>query len=487
VFATGNAISVIAGLWKVIVPAAGTVQASLDAIDAWLTAHLGGAAAHRHSAKDVDYTPHGFVASSTVQAAVDELVDDLSSTAAANAGMSRVGAAGVAGMPVALGPGTAATQLASLLTALNAHLNATQGAHPAVAVATTPFAYLGSQNLQAVLQELVTALAATTGSTRIGGDAIIASPHGLPAGTVAGQMGTLLNVLNGIVLMFAGPTGSTQVGGNPIPGIPDAIPAGSVASQLAALLVLLNAHLNTVTNAHAASAIAVSAPGQLLATTVLDALSEVVAGFAKDHFRTVDGFAGDHKTIHQPTLGSGHVVLWSADPVGIPAMHFEVGADSSSVWFTLNARWSGSGWQRDISAPSAGFRFSCTDFAFLYDASFAINFASWGSSWTLPMGSNLNSALQASGVISERGRISIYGNNSASVAHSVQCGASATFRSRFPAAPSSITLFPIDTSVGFGGTPQVSNVDLDGFNFSTVQLVAANGSCNWIGAYSALA
>jgi hypothetical protein len=84
VFATGNAISVIAGLWKVIVPAAGTVQASLDAIDAWLTAHLGGAAAHRHNAKDVDYTPHGFVASSTVQAAVDELVDDLSSTAAAS-------------------------------------------------------------------------------------------------------------------------------------------------------------------------------------------------------------------------------------------------------------------------------------------------------------------------------------------------------------------------------------------------------------------
>ena len=75
-FAAGDAVRVTSGIRTAIAPAVDTVQAALDSVDLLLAGHLGGTA-HRHPAGHIDYVPHGFVGAGTVQAAIDELVDDL--------------------------------------------------------------------------------------------------------------------------------------------------------------------------------------------------------------------------------------------------------------------------------------------------------------------------------------------------------------------------------------------------------------------------
>ncbi len=454
VFATGNAISIIAGLWKVIVPVAGTVQAALDAIDAWLAAHIGGAAGHRHTATDVDYPPHGFLASSTVGAAMNELVDDLSSVATANPGASRVGAAAVAGSPLALGAGNVGLQIAAILATLNAHLSATQGAHKASAISVTPFSFLLSTSVQAILQELVNAL--------------------LSQGT-------------------SGPTGASHIGAGAIAGQPNALNASDVGTQLAAILAFLNNHIKNPTGAHAASAISVATPGGgLNATDVNAALLEIVGAFAMDHFRSVDANPGEHRTIHQPALGasSAHVVLWDANPVGIPGSHLEVGADNLSIYFTLNAHWNGSAWQRyDTGYFSGGFRFSRMDFAILQDYTGAQTFTTWSSTWTLPAynGTSPNAAFQTTGVIHDIGRVTISETNTSTASHVLSISAAANFRVRFPATPSSITL---STDIQNDVTPSAVVIFMasqDGFTATSSPTVPAGGNAWWIGTYNATA
>lgn len=100
-----------------------TVQAALDEIDAELGGHFTGVA-RRHPTAHIDYTPHGFVASATVRAALDELIDDPTTAVAGDPGAKRVGADVVAGAPNALPAGTVDGQLPQLLAWLNAHLSA---------------------------------------------------------------------------------------------------------------------------------------------------------------------------------------------------------------------------------------------------------------------------------------------------------------------------------------------------------------------------
>ncbi|MFI5302769.1 MAG: hypothetical protein ACHREM_32160, partial [Polyangiales bacterium] len=192
------AVAVTSGLWTAITKAARTAQNAFDSIDSLLSGHFG-ATGVRHRAKDVDYPPHGFVASNTVGAALDEIVDDLTSTTAGSAGAARVGSDAIAGMPKALIAGTVRAQLAALLGWWNDHVGAATGAHAASAIAATPFAFVASKSVQAQLQELVADLqsAATgQGAALVGSEALGGAPRAVTGTKLRDQLVGLLTQLN---------------------------------------------------------------------------------------------------------------------------------------------------------------------------------------------------------------------------------------------------------------------------------------------------
>jgi len=198
IFAEGDAVAVESGTWNVLQPLLGTVQSSLDEVDAELTDHFTGAA-RRHPASAIDFIPHAFVAAVTVQAALVELLDKLLATTAGDPGAKRVGADAVTGTPNALGPGTVDSQLSQLLAWLNAHVAAITGAHNASAIAALPHAHITSTNVQAQLQEIVADLESTLpslGTAQVGSGAISGSPYTLANGTARSQLTSLLSSLN---------------------------------------------------------------------------------------------------------------------------------------------------------------------------------------------------------------------------------------------------------------------------------------------------
>ncbi len=197
VFAQSTAVAVVAGLWTAISKAAGTVQKAFDSIDALLGGHFG-ATANRHRAQDVDYAPHGFIASSTVKSALDELVDDLSSQAT-TPGAARVATKAIPGVPNALPASTVDTHLAAILGWLNGHLGAASAAHAATAIAAMPFAFLATKNVQSQLQELVADLqsaAAAQGAALIGSQALGGAPRAVAATGLRDQLVAILTHVN---------------------------------------------------------------------------------------------------------------------------------------------------------------------------------------------------------------------------------------------------------------------------------------------------
>jgi len=450
IFARGDSVAVESGTWDVLSPSSATVQATLDAVDAELAGHFSGAA-RRHEASAVDYAPHGFVGATTVQEAMDEVVDKLSSAAAGSPGASRVGADAVPGTPNLLPAGTVDAQLSSLLGFLNAHQGAATGAHHASAIGATPHSYVSSTSVQAQLQEVVTRLGETTagnpGAARVGGDALAGAPHSLPASSLRQQVATLLGYLNGHLIQAAG--------------------------------------------AHAASAVSVADTGNLLtSSTVEAALSEILAAFSGGHYRSNETAAGQHKAILQPRLGTGRVLLLDALGVGGAAARLRLYADGDSVWFTLNASWNGSAWARDTTGQaSGGFRLSRNEAEFLHDSSTGVTFTAWTRTWRLPMNSTTShTSFEVAGSVREVGRLGMEFCNSDTVAHDLLVGGgSVTFRSRFPTAPSSITLTPYATSGNFAGNPTIMVPDRDGFAFYSYQSVAALTASYWFGSYTAVA
>ncbi|WP_426747448.1 hypothetical protein VZQ01_08225 [Myxococcus faecalis] len=450
IFARGTSVAVESGTWDVLSPSADTVQSTLDEVDAELAGHFSGVA-RRHGASAVDYMPHGFLSSTTVQEAVDEVVDKLSSATAGTPGASRVGADAVPGTPNLLPAGTVDAQLSSLLGFLNTHQGAATGAHHASAVGATPHGYVSGTSVQAQLQEVVTRLGETTanspGSSRVGGDALAGTPH--------------------------------------------ALPASSLRQQVAALLGFLNGHITQSADGHAASAVSVADAGNLLtAGTVEAALAEVLAAFSGGHFRGNEEAAGQHKAIVQPVLGAGRVLLLDAQGAGGAAARLRLYADSDSVWFTLNAAWNGSAWARDTTgAAAAGFRLSRNEAEFLHDASLTATFASWTRTLRLPLSSTAsNTSFELAGSVREVGRLGLQFSNSDTAAHdSLSGGGSVTFRSRFPTAPSSITLSPYAFAGSFVGNPTVMVPDRDGFAFYTHQTLPGLASTYWFGSYTAVA
>ena len=198
IFAEADSIAVVRGAWSTLQPLLGTVQSSLDEVDAELSAHFSGVG-RRHPASDVDLAPHSFLSSNTVQAALHELLDRLTSTAVDDPGAKRIGADAVVGTPHALSPSTIDHQLSQLLGWLNQHLGALTGAHKASSIAAQPHNHLSATNVQAQLQELVASLSATVaarGASLIGSAELAGEPRSLGANTVQGQLSALLALLN---------------------------------------------------------------------------------------------------------------------------------------------------------------------------------------------------------------------------------------------------------------------------------------------------
>jgi hypothetical protein len=233
VFARASAVQVDPGLWKTLAPAAPHAQAALDAADGVLSDHLGGTA-RRHPAEAIDFTPHVFLASKNVGAALAELVDSLVAVAG-TPGAARIGMDGLPGAPAALQPGSVRTQLAQLLAALNAHLGAAAGAHAASAIGAAPFGPVTATSVQAQLQQLLTVLAAASGAALVGGDAVAGKPYALTAGT-------LLNQLVADLAALTAGLGAAKIGNVDLGGAPYHVGAGNLHDQLTWITGGLNGH-----------------------------------------------------------------------------------------------------------------------------------------------------------------------------------------------------------------------------------------------------
>jgi hypothetical protein len=447
IFAQGTSVAVLTGLWSILQPAAATAQAAFDEVDAELKQHFDGTG-RRHAAAAITSSARGFVAATTVQGAINELVDDLSSSTSGAAGAGVVGADAVAGTPNALASGTVDAQLASLLGFLNAHQGAVTGAHNASAIAAQPHGFISGTNVQAQLQELLTDLAATT----------------------------------------AGQAGSQRIGSEALGGSPNALPQGAVKDQLASLLGFLNVHLTQYTDAHDAVNISVSDySGMLNAVNVEDALNEIAGGFQVDHFLPSATDGGQHKTIRQPNFGGSKALLWDALGTGGAGSRFRVYADGSTIWFTANAYWDGSAWNRDNTGyGSGGIRFSGYDFEAFHQPAGTGTFASFERRWRLPMSASTNSAFEMVGPVGETGRLGCAWHNSGAASGTVASGGSCTFRNRFPATPSSIT-FSVNYYTVANTEPTLVAATRDGFGYFGYRTLNAGQWAYWMGTYIATA
>lgn len=449
IFAQGDAVEIVSGAWNILQPAVNTVQAALDEVDSEFNAHFT-ASGRRHTAANIDYQSHGFVSASNLQAAVDELIDDLSSGASGSAGASRVGADAVTGTPHALPAGNVDGQLSGLLGWLNSHLGAVSGAHNASAIAAQSHNHITGASVQAQLQEIVDDLQSQSSSL-----------------------------------------GAAQVGNAAVSGSPNSLSAGTVREQLTALLADINNHQNDTTDAHDASAISVAdSGGNLSANNVESALAEILDAFEDDHFRGNEGNAGYHRVIRQPDLGSGMVLLWDSRGAGGGHGRLRVYADLGTIWFILNAAYDNDAdvWVKDqTSSYSGGFKFSRNEFELMHDHGFNATFTGWERTWTLPMSSTSNSNFETSGSIQENGRLGFEATNTYSATRTTAFGGAVTFRSRFPAAPSSITLAEDTSSSSWSGTPTVYETDRDGFAYFSYQSLSANSTGYWFGRYTAIA
>jgi hypothetical protein len=448
IFAQGNSVAVTTGTWSILQPLAATVQAAFDETDAELRDHFT-AVARRHAASAIDSPPHSFIGSSNVQAALNEIADDLTTGAVGSSGATRVGVDATAGAPNALAAGTVKSQLAALLGFLNTHVGATSGAHHASAIGATAHNNIAATNVQAQLQEIVTDLIATG----------VSSP------------------------------GAGLVGVDAIAGAPTAIAAGTLRAALVSLLGGLNGHVNQASGAHAASAISVLDTGNNLnAVNVETSLAEIVDALEGDHFRGNESNPGQHRTIRQPPLGGSKALILDSNAAGTAATRLRIYADTDSVWLTLNASWNGSAWARDASSTfCGGIRFARYAVEFLHEDSFAATFTTWTRRWLLPMSSTVNSAFEIAGSVREVGRLGLEWTNTFNGTRTCAGGGGVTFRNRFPAAPSSITLSVNSSSSGFSGTPSTGYADRDGFGFFSFQSLAAAATAYWFGSYTAIA
>ncbi len=197
-FAQGNAVATVSGLWKAISKTASTAQAAFDSVDALLAQHLD-LAAVVHKAENVSYGPYKFLSGNNVQTNLTRLIDALTAIAPEGAGASRIGARVAMGIPRTLNMGTVESQLLQLLGWINEHLGAAANAHNASAIAAAAHGFVAATSVQAQLQEIAADLASAAvgqGASLLGSQALGGSPRAVPQTKLRDQLLALLNHLN---------------------------------------------------------------------------------------------------------------------------------------------------------------------------------------------------------------------------------------------------------------------------------------------------
>ena len=136
----------------------GSSSLQLSQLLSFINDHLNDSA-DAHDASAISADTHNHIAGTTVQAQLEEIVDDLESQTGGSAGASRVGADAVSGSPNSLAAGTVDSQLSELLTDINNHQNDSSGAHPASAISVADSGgNLNASNVETALSEILNAL-----------------------------------------------------------------------------------------------------------------------------------------------------------------------------------------------------------------------------------------------------------------------------------------------------------------------------------------
>lgn len=121
------------------------------------------------------------IVGATIDAVLEEIVTDIAqNTASGNDGAGRVGSGGRTAAPLSLAQGSVGSQLAELLTHIADHLNDAVGAHASTAISGAIAATwadgtgIVGTTVDAIEEEIVTDLAASTGARKIGTEASFA-------------------------------------------------------------------------------------------------------------------------------------------------------------------------------------------------------------------------------------------------------------------------------------------------------------------------
>jgi hypothetical protein len=197
-FAQGNAVATVSGLWKAISKTASTAQTAFDSIDAILAQHLDPKGVG-HKADAISYGPYKFLAGTNVAAVLTGLLDALTTAVPEGAGASKIGARLSFAIPKALSAGTVESQLILLQGWINEHLGAVANAHNASAIAATAHNFIAATSVQAQLQEIASDLASAAvgqGAALLGSQALGGSPRAVSQVKLRDQLVALLNHLN---------------------------------------------------------------------------------------------------------------------------------------------------------------------------------------------------------------------------------------------------------------------------------------------------
>ena len=377
--------------------------------------------------------------------------------------------------------GTVQAALDQVDAVLVQHFTAVARRHRANAIDYTPHGFVASGNVQSALNELVDGLGASTGETgasRIGAPPVLGAPASLTFGTVDGQLSELLGIINTHANVLAGAHRASAITANAFAFLS----ATNVQAQLEEIV-------DALSSTFGAAQIGIADGAAFFdSTQVEDALSEIAAAFDDDHFRENEApNAGMHRTIRQPVMGSGKVLLWDAQGTGIPVSRMRVYADDNSVWFMFNARWNGDAWERDlIFDGSGGFRVGNAVFEILRQEAGSGSFSNFTRTVGFPLAGLRNTGLVATGTISEFGKCGSRTRNFTAASVQVVAGHGVTFRVVFPRVPASITFTPQSNSAVVP-TPGADNITVEGFGFFMTATAPANTDVFWWGTYAASA
>lgn len=302
----------------------GQTKEALSDLLGFYNAHVDGTA-DRHPAAAIDYAggnaawaDGGENPATSVEAQIDKIIADL----AATGGAAKIGAAATSGVPAALPAGSVKTQLDALLGYLNGHLIAAAAAHAASAVS-----YAGggawkdgtanpATTVEAQLDKLVSDLAADAGAARIGAAARPSWLDGLPNPAGVSVLAAIGKIITDLGVQSADGDGAARIGAR----ASGTLLQGSVRSQLDAI---------------ASSAVR---------TDTANVFSAM---------QTVNGTADETKPA-LATTSSATVrrLLWEiAGAVG--ASKYRIYAETHALEVSVNARWDGAQWVKDVAAMQA--------------------------------------------------------------------------------------------------------------------------------------